>query len=130
MKRLKEIKKLDALINEKIRELDRLKTLATKVNHCQEGDRVKTSPRVDALSSTVAKIVDLQHEISDQIDAFVDLKAEVMKLVDELDDSLMIDILYKRYFEYKTLECIADECLITRQWVSSKLSSFWECYNN
>lgn len=124
LNKLKNIKKLDKLIEEKTTEIDRLRTLATKVNQCSEGERVQTSSAGDKISEYVVKIVDLQNEINEDIKKLVDLKRDCIKYIDTLDDPILIGILYKRYFEYKTWENIAEELGITRQWASKKHKKF------
>lgn len=124
-KKLKQIRILDELINDKILEIENLKTLVTKVNAACEGDRVQSSGSGDKLGDTVAKIVDLQKEINDDIDRFVDLKVECMNYVDYLDDKLLIGILYKRYFQYKTYEQIAEELDVSSRWVQ-KVHRKWD----
>lgn len=117
MNKLKQIKKLDVLINSKLEEIESLKTLATKVNAPLNQERVQSSGSNDQLGECVAKIVDLQNEINDDIDAFINLKREVMRKIDSIDNSQYCDLLYKRYFEYKTWECVAEEMNLSREWV-------------
>lgn len=71
-------------------------------------DRVQTSPTGDALPRIIAKIIDLQEEINADIDRFIDLKAEVMHVIDILPADEQ-EILYGKYFEYKTMPTIAAE---------------------
>lgn len=124
IEKLKSIKVLDELINAKLVEIDRLRILATKVNVTNEGERVQTSSSGDKVSECVVKIVDLQHEINADIDRFVDLKRECMSIIDAIDDQLLVGILYRRYFEYKTWERIAEELYISRQWATEKHKQF------
>lgn len=117
---LKRIKLLEELINMKIEEIDRLRTIAQKITVTAEGERVQSSGSGDTVGDTVAKIVDLQAEINTDIDRFVDLKRECMTYIDSLDDQILVGILYRRYFEYQTWENISFELNISRQWVTEK----------
>lgn len=112
------IKKLDNLIDAKLLELERLKEMMTKINvfDCFK-ERIQTSPSGDHLSDTIANIIDLEKEINEDIDQFVDIKKECMNMIDRLEDPKSIALLYKRYFEYKTFEQIADEMDLSTRWV-------------
>lgn len=114
---LREIKKMDVLINSKLLELERLKELLTKVNIASYEDRVQTSHTGNGWEDTIQKIIDLEEQINRDIDRFVDYKKECQKVIDQLDDVNLIELAYKRYFEYKTFESIADEMNFSIQWV-------------
>lgn len=124
--KLKEIEKSDKLIDEKTKEINRLKVLATKVNHCSSGERVQASAAGDKIPEYVSEIVDLQNEIKDELKKLVKLKKECKNYIDSLNDPLLIGILYKRYFEYKTWEKIAEELNRSRQWITKKHQKFVE----
>lgn len=114
---LREIKKMDVLINSKLLELERLKELLTKVNVASYEDRVQTSHMGNGWEDTIQKIIDIEQEINREIDRFVDYKKECQKVIDQLDDVNLIELAYKRYFEYKTFESIADEMHYSINWV-------------
>lgn len=118
MQKLRQIKKLDAMIDAKLEQLSKLKELMTKVNVSDyHSDKVQTTHNNDQLCDTIAKIIDLERIINQDIDRFVDLKEECMKQVDSLEDPKLISIAYKRYFEYKTFEQIAEEMELSTFWV-------------
>lgn len=117
MNRLKNIRKCEILINEKIAEIERLRALATKVNECSEGDRVQSSGSGDKLGDTVSQIVDLQNELKEDIRNFMNVKKECMSLIDKLDNPLLVQLAYKRYFNYETFEQIAEEMDLSVRWV-------------
>ena len=58
----------------------------------------------------------MQNEINRDIDRLVDVKREVMAVVDQLDPTC-IELLTKRYFDFKTWEQIAAEMGYSYQWV-------------
>ena len=106
---LSKIKLCDTKINIKLDELKQLKEMTLKVTPTLEGEVVSGSHNQDKLGDAVAKIVDLQKEIDDSIDTFVELKRYFMGIIDRMDDTNQATVLYKRYFQYKPFEQIACE---------------------
>ncbi len=107
---LNQVKEADKMINFKQERLDELKAQSFCIRSPDySSDKVQTSPTGDAIPRIIAKIIDLQEEINADIDKFIDLKAEIMRVVDSLKCADEIVIIYAKYFEYKTIQEIADE---------------------
>lgn len=106
---LSKIKLCDTRINIKLDELKQLKDMTLKVTPTLEGEVVSGSHNQDKLGDAIAKIVDLQREIDESIDTFVELKRFFMWIIDNLDDANQAKVLYGRYFQYKSFEQIACE---------------------
>lgn len=106
---LLQIRKYDRLINNKLETIASLRSLVTSVTIELKSDVVQNSGTKDKMASAVDRIVDLEREIDRDIDQFVNLKREVMSVIDKVEDSVLIDILYKRYFRYEKWEEIAIE---------------------
>ncbi len=110
---LRKIELLDARINNKLSDLHALRTLTTKITATISPVAVSSSGSQDRLGNAVAKIVDLQEEINRDIDAYVDLKKEVASILENIQDADQLNVLYKRYVEYKPWEQIACEMNFT-----------------
>ena len=106
---LKKIELADVHINNKLEDLQKLRTMVTKITSTISPVCVSGSGSQDKLGDTVAKIVDLQDEINGKIDSYVDLKREVNALLDQIQEPDQVKVLHKRYIEYKPLELIAIE---------------------
>lgn len=106
---LRKIELLDAHINNKLNDLHTLRTMVTKITATISPVAVSGSGGQDKLGDAVAKIVDLQAEINQKIDKFVDMKREISAVLEMLDDPDQVKVLHKRYFEYKQWERIACE---------------------
>lgn len=106
-------KKIDA----KIAELEVLGSLLTKVNKELSPDVVQSSGSKDTLGDTVAKIVDLQKEINNMIDEYVDEYQEVVNIIEQVSDSKEYDLLHKRYIQGKTWAEISREWDNSNTWV-------------
>ncbi len=75
--------RLDHRINSKLEQLENLKALAMRVttNFAQEkvsGGRELRGP----FENTMAKIIDLENEINQEIDRFIKLKQEIMETIE------------------------------------------------
>ena len=110
---LKKLELADVHINNKLNDLQNLRTMVTKITSTISPVSVSGSGSQDKIGDTVAKIVDLQNEINDKIDRYVDLKREVSALIDQIQEPDQVKVLYKRYIEYKPLELIAIEMSCT-----------------
>ena len=106
---LKQIEILDKCIDQKQIECDELKLRAESTGGIQYGDRVQTSPNGDTLEKKVVKYVQIEQEINEMIDKFVDMKHEIINQIQGLSDVKHIDVLFKKYVQYKSLEQIAVE---------------------
>lgn len=121
MQYLKEIKRIDAKIDAKLEELERLNALITKTTVAMGGERVQTSGNPTKMENAVTKAVDLKDEINAEIDRLIDYKAEAIALIDSVCDAECIRLLHSRYLQYKTWETMAVEMGYTYQWVSGGL---------
>lgn len=106
---LRKIELFDANINNRISDLQELKSLVTKITATISPVCVSGSGNQDRLGDAVAKIVDMQDEINLKIDKYIALKKEISELLEQIQDSDQVKVLHKRYFEYKAWEEIACE---------------------
>ncbi len=106
---LEQIQLCDKKINNMIEELSRLNALAFKVTSSLKQVAVFSSGTQDKVGDAVARIVDMQREINDEIDNFCDKKAEVRSIINQVKDPDQLDVLSKRYLLYESLEQIACE---------------------
>ena len=106
---LNRIKKIDLLIDVKVKEVSALRNRLTNVTANTEKERVQTRKIGDNFADTISKIVDLENEINADIDVLVEYKSRARKLIEKLDDDVLKVILYDRYFRGCTFEEIAVE---------------------
>ena len=110
---LSQIERLDKMIQNKLSEIYQLKTMACSVTVSNDSERVQTSSDKDRLGSTVAKIVDLEKETDRLVDRFIDLKKEIMSIISMIKSEKHREILFKKYFEQKSIYAIAEELGMT-----------------
>lgn len=114
---LAQIKKANSSINIKLEELESIKELLLKVTPTPcDGTGGGGGGATDRMAERLAKKMDIEAEINSEIDKLVDLKMEARKKIEQLPESEM-QVLYKRYFQFKKWEQIACEMAYTRQGV-------------
>ena len=98
---------LDASINSKLAQVQRMRELAAGVAPPGDG---KSSGKSDRVGSIVSKIVDLEAEIYADIDALVNIGREIRAVISKVADDRYRTILTERYINGKTFEEIAVKC--------------------
>lgn len=104
---LRQAFKLDRQINSKIEMLDELNALATKCTAVLTGMPHNPSGSKHQMEDTIIKIISLQEEINNDIDALVDLKTDIMHVISSVPDSDCRVLLEKRYLSFRSWEEIA-----------------------
>ena len=106
---LQQIERLDKMIQNKLSEIYRLKTMACSVTVSNDSERVQTSSDKDRLGSTVAKIVDLEKETDRLVDSFVEKRKRIVEQIDSIDNIDYYNVLSMRYVSRDTFESIAEK---------------------
>lgn len=99
----------DAKISYKMEELERLKSMATKVTAAMGDEVVSRSRNPYTMENVVDKIIQAQEELNKMIDAFIDKKKFFSEIIDSLENPAHIRILTGRYYDGKTLETLSNE---------------------
>ena len=106
---LKQAFYLDKRINSKLEQVESLNALATKATSTLSDMPKSPSRGTSKLEDTIVKIVDLQEEINRDIDKLVDLKAEMVGTIKQIQNKELQVILEKRYLCFESWEKIAVE---------------------
>lgn len=106
---LQEIQGLDAKINNKLLQVEEIRSKLTSISSTSTGDeRVQTSTSASSKTEAlIIKLEDLTEEINQDIDAYVDEKNKAINLVNSLDNKTYIEILSLRYFQSLSWEEIS-----------------------
>ena len=99
--------RLDQRINSKLEQLASLNDLSTKCTATLSGMPHSPNRGNSTMADTIVKIIDLQHEINDDIDKLVDLKRELVAVIKAVDNPECQTLLELRYLCFKTWEQIA-----------------------
>ena len=103
---LKQPKKLDKMIENKLNEKEQWKIIATGTTTQMSGERVQTSGSQQKMADAVVRFVDIEKEIDKCIDNLVDTKKDVIAVIEQLNVS-EYDLLHKVYIQFLTLQEVA-----------------------
>lgn len=132
---LKQLQKMDVMIKQRQQEKDEIRAMLGSIGSFDYSkDRVQTSPSGDAqYVKMIERITDIDKEIARLIEKYADKKHEIISQIQSLENNKHIEILYKRYVEFKQPKIIADETSYTYQYVillhGNALKEFSEKYS-
>ncbi|MEG0957750.1 MAG: DUF1492 domain-containing protein [Anaerovoracaceae bacterium] len=104
---LSKVYRLDQRIKAKLEQLEILNSLATKATTTLNDMPRSESRNTSRMEDTIIKIMDLQHEINDDINNLVDLKKMVSDAIHEIENPEYQMLLEYRYLCYRSWEQIA-----------------------
>jgi hypothetical protein len=106
---LRQLRLLDIRIKQRRLQLSELRERAVSIGSRSDGEKVQTSMSNDKLSENVGRVVDIENEINRMIVIFEEKKHNLIGEIQSLDDDRFVELLYKRYVEFKRFEQIACE---------------------
>lgn len=104
---LRQLKKLDKMIENKLAEKARWKAIATGTTAQIGGEKVQSSGSQQKMADAVCRYVDIEKEIDEQIDNLIDTRQDVISVIEKLNTT-EYDILHKMYVQYLSLYDVAD----------------------
>lgn len=106
---LSQVWKIDKRIDYKLLELSRLRSMTTKVT-ASFSDMPRSATRnVHSLEEAISRLIDLEDEINNDIDEFVDLRNDIIKTIKSIDYPQHRLILEMRYIHNMSFERICEE---------------------
>lgn len=105
---LRQVKKLDLQIKNKLIERQQWKDIALGITVSMEGERVQSSSSQQKMADAVERCVDMEAEIDSLVDKLIDTKKEVVQTIEQLDSPTEYDVLHRRYIQYQSLQDVAD----------------------
>lgn len=114
---LLQVMKIDKMIENKMYEKEHWFTMATKTTQASEGERVQTSGSSQRMADSVEKYVQIEKEIDEAIDCYINKKMEVISTIEQLNYQ-EYDILHKVYIQGLKLYDIAEMYDRTYSWVT------------
>ena len=104
---LRSIKKADAIITEKLKELDQLRGMRYKITQTLKPVMVSGGGSHGGFTDASNRMIDLEREIDKEIDRFVDLKREAGALLRKLENPQHYKVLHQYYVMFESFERIA-----------------------
>lgn len=115
---LKQIRKLDKLIENKLLEKEQWRAIATNATAQMNGERVQSSKNPGKMEDAIHRYLEIDSEINRYIDNLVDTKKEIINLIEKLSVA-EYDLLHKVYVQYHTLDEVADLYDRSHSWATT-----------
>lgn len=109
--------RIDQRINSKLEQICSLRELATKATSTLTDMPRSNTHNPRSMESIIAKMVDLEDKINEDIDALVDLKLEIVTAIKNVDNIEYQVLLEKRFLCYESWEQIAHDMNYSVRWV-------------
>ena len=106
---LSQARRIDQRVNSKLEQARSLRVLAEKATSTLTNIFEKGARNVSRMEDVIAKMVDLEAEINGDIDALVDLKREIITVINRLENTEYQILLELRYLNFMRWETIAME---------------------
>ena len=111
---------LEKQVQSKLEMIEVLKSLACRVTAVAEREPVKHTRDVTSLQDTVARIIEAEEELNRKIDELVAMKLEISRIIDQVQDVVLILLLEKRYLSFQSWDRISVEMGYSTRWVMMK----------
>lgn len=106
--KLNSVLSTDKLIDAKLEDIKELRRRLQDVKSPSFGDRVQSTKDPDKFTNVINKIIELEKEVNEDIDKLIDNKNACRRLIESLESNFYKVVLYKIYFEGKSLRTVAD----------------------
>ena len=108
---------LNKRINSKLDHLGTLREMTTKASTTLSDMPRSSSQNVHRMEDIISKIVDLENEINGDIDRFVDMKREYMRIIREIRNPVFQLVMEQRYLCCRTWEMISEDLGYDLRWL-------------
>ena len=115
---LERVEKLNAMIENKMAELEQWRGIALGITPQTAGDRVQSSGSQQKMADAIDRMVDLQAEINEMIDKLIDIKQEIISTIEKLN-ATEYDVLHKRYIQGMTFDEIGLAKKKSKSWATT-----------
>lgn len=116
---LRQLRKLDKLIENKLAEKQRWKEIAVGGGSTfSDMERVQSSGNKQKMADAVCNYIGIEVEIDLAIDSLIDKRREVIEVIEQLD-VMEYDLLHKLYVQYMSIQDAADAMDKSYSWATT-----------
>jgi len=101
--------RIDQRVNSKLEQVMSLRELAAKATATLRSGGRMASGNIRSMEDIIAKMMDLENEINQDINTLMDLKRDIVKVIKKIENPEYQTLLELRYLCFKTWEQIAVE---------------------
>ena len=106
---LKQVRRLEVQLDNRLREIERLDADIHSISSVKFGEGGSSGFKHDKLQESVAKLEGRKEALSNFVDYYNEKRDAILKTVEEINSPAHVQVLYKRHFESKKWEVIAVE---------------------
>ncbi len=103
---LMQARMLNKKIDNKVAELEQLRSLADGVGSPVAGEKVQTSSSGDRMEATVIKILGMEEDVRNELARLMDLRKDIIDTIEQLKDPIEYHILHMYYVQEKSIRQI------------------------
>ena len=119
---LQQIQVMDVTIIQKVKQLEEMRRMYSYLRGTRVGVGSKSSGISEGFTKASNKMLDLELSLTRKIEVFQLMKNECIEMIHSLQKPEYMEVLYKRYVEYKTVERISYEMNYTYKYTSQLLT--------
>ena len=121
---------IDERIKNKTLEIEQWRAIAECTTANAEGERVQSSGSLHKMEDACIKINEIENEINDMIKNLIDLKQDIIRTIDQIEDTKSYSLLHKRYVQGKSMEDIQEEKGISQSTAERQFKEAYEIVQN
>jgi DNA-directed RNA polymerase specialized sigma subunit len=106
--------RIDIKIKAKLEQLEYLKSMVFRVTSIISDEKTTQTRNNDALSNTIAKMIDLEADINKKIDQLIDTRRDIAHTIELVESDEEKTLLELRYMCFNTWEEIADKMKMSK----------------
>ena len=112
--------RLEAQVQSKLQQIERLRSLASKVTSNTANEPVSHTRDVTEMQDAVIRIMEEEEILKNRIKMLMDVKEQIRDVIEHVDDVTLQLILEKRYLLYESIKEIAADLGYTYRWTEKK----------
>ena len=112
--------RMDQQVQSKLEQIEALRSLAEKMTIRITRDPVSRTPDPSGMENTVIRILEAEEELNRRIDALVEMKMRIGRVIEQVRDPTLRLILEKRYLLFQRWDEISIDLDFTQRWTLMK----------
>ena len=112
--------RMDQQVQSKLEQIEALRSLAEKMTIRITRDPVSRTPDPSGMENTVIRILEAEEELNRRIDALVEMKMRIGRVIEQVRDPTLRLILEKRYLLFERWDEISIDLDFTQRWTLMK----------
>ena len=112
--------RMDQQVQSKLEQIEALRSLAEKMTIRITRDPVSRTPDPSGMENTVIRILEAEEELNRRIDALVEMKMRIGRVIEQVRDPTLRLILEKRYLLFQRWDEISIDLDFTQRWILMK----------